>query len=146
MSFFLGVAIKEAEIEPLQKLLEETILYGATFFMGLLLGVLCDANVLLNPKIAILVVLGVVALFVSGVGGIAGGWIFYKITGGKFNPIIGVAGVSCMPTTAKIAQSIAMEENPYAIIMPIAMGAQICGVIVTAIATGVFIATMSWMP
>lgn len=146
VSFFVGVAIKEAEIEPLQNLLETTILYGSTFFMGLLLGVLCDASVLLNDKILILVVLGILALAVSGLGGIAGAWIFYKIFKGKFNPVIGVAAVSCMPTTAKIAQKVAMEENPYCIIMPIAMGTQICGVITTAIATGVFIATISWMP
>lgn len=141
VSFFLGVAIKEAEIEPLQTLLESTILYGATFFMGLLLGVLCDASVLLNDKILILVVLGIVALAVSGLGGIAGAWMFYKIFKGQFNPVLGVAAVSCMPTTAKIAQKIAMDENPYCLIMPIAMGTQICGVITTAIATGVFVAT-----
>ncbi|CAK7008926.1 MAG: Carboxybiotin decarboxylase [Desulfovibrio sp.] len=146
LSFFLGVAIKEAEIEPLQKLLESTILYGATFFMGLLLGVLCDASVLLNPKVVVLLIIGIVALAVSGVGGIIGAWMFYKINKGKFNPVLGVAAVSCMPTTAKIAQKIAMDENPYCIIMPIAMGTQICGVITTAIATGVFIATMGWMP
>ena len=146
MSFFLGVAIKEADIEPLQSLLESTILYGSTFFMGLLLGVLCDASVLLNDKILILVLLGILALAVSGLGGIAGGWIFYKFFNKQFNPIIGIAAVSCMPTTAKIAQKIAMDENPYCIIMPIAMGTQICGVITTAIATGVFIATFSWMP
>ena len=145
MSFFLGVAIKEAEIEPLQKFLESTVLYGATFFLGLLLGVLCDAQVLLNPKIVILVVLGVVALAVSGVGGILGGWVFYWATKGKFNPIIGIAGVSCVPTTSKIAQYIAMEENPYCIILPIAMGAQICGVFTTAIATGVFVATIGML-
>jgi oxaloacetate decarboxylase beta subunit len=146
MSFFLGVAIKEAGIEPLQQFLETTVLYGATFFLGLLLGVLCDAGVLLNPKVAVLVLLGVVALAVSGIGGILGGWIFYKGTKGRFNPVIGVAGVSCVPTTAKIAQKIAMEENPYCVILPIAMGAQICGVITTAVATGVLIATMNWMP
>jgi oxaloacetate decarboxylase beta subunit len=146
MSFFIGVAIKEAEIEPLQKLLESTLLYGATFFMGLLLGILCDASVLMNDKIPVLVILGVTALAISGIGGIIGGWIFYKIFKGKFNPVIGVAAVSCMPTTAKIAQKLAMDENPYCIIMPIAMGTQICGVITTAIATGVFIATMGWMP
>ncbi len=146
LSFFLGVAIKEAEIEPLQRLLESTILYGSTFFMGLLLGVLCDASVLLNPKIVILVVLGIIALAVSGVGGILGAWMFYKIFKGQFNPVIGVAAVSCMPTTAKIAQKVAMQENPYCVIMPIAMGTQICGVITTAIATGVFIATIGWMP
>jgi oxaloacetate decarboxylase beta subunit len=146
MSFFLGVAIKEAEIEPLQHFLETTVLYGSTFFLGLLLGVLCDASVLLTPKVAVLVLLGVVALTISGVGGLLGGWIFYLCTKGKFNPVIGVAGVSCMPTTAKIAQQVAMEENPYCVIMPIAMGVQICGVITTAVATGVLIATISWMP
>jgi len=146
VSFFLGVAIKEAEIEPLQNLLETTIIYGSTFFMGLLLGVLCDASVLLNEKILILVILGIIALAVSGLGGIAGAWLFYWIFKGKFNPVIGVAAVSCMPTTAKIAQKVAMDENPFCIIMPIAMGTQICGVITTAIATGVFIATIGWMP
>ena len=146
LSFFLGVAIKEAEIEPLQRLLESTILYGSTFFLGLLLGVLCDAAVLMNDKIPILLLLGVVALAVSGVGGLVGAWIFYKINKGKFNPGIGIAAVSCMPTTAKIAQQIAQEENPYCIIIPVAMGAQICGVITTAIATGVLIATIGWMP
>jgi len=145
MSFFLGVAIKEAGIEPLQKFLESTVLYGATFFLGLLLGVLCDAHVLLNPKIAVLLVIGIVALAVSGVGGLLGGWVFYWATKGRFNPVIGVAGGFCMPTTAKISQKIAMQENPYCVILPIAMGAQICGVITTAIATGVFVATMHLM-
>lgn len=145
MSFFIGVAIKEAEIEALQNLLETTILYGATFFMGLLLGVLCDANVLLNPKIAILVVIGVVALAISGIGGILGGWLFYWINKGKFNPVVGIAGVSCMPTTSKLAQKAAMEENPYCMIMPIAMGINICGVITTAVETGVLIATAGWI-
>lgn len=145
MSFFLGVAIKEAQIEPLQNLLESTILYGSTFFMGLLLGVLCDASVLLNPKILILVVIGVIALTISGIGGLLAGWIYYWATKGKFNPVVGVSAVSCMPTTAKIAQKIAMDENPYCMIMPIAMGTNICGVITTAIVTGVFIATMGWL-
>lgn len=145
MSFFLGVAIKEAEVEPLQNLLENTMLYGSTFLMGLLLGVLCDANTLLNPKIVVLLVIGIVALAISGIGGILGGWVVYYFTKGKFNPVIGVAGVSCMPTTAKLAQKAAMEENPYCIIMPVAMGAQILGVITTAIETGVFIATISWI-
>ncbi len=145
LSFFLGVAIKEAEIEPLQNLLESTLLYGATFFMGLLLGVLCDASTLLNETVLKLVIIGVVALAVSGVGGIIGGWLFYFGTKGKFNPMVGIAGVSCMPTTPKIAQKIAMEHNPYCIIMPVAMGASICGVITTAIITGVMIATHGWL-
>lgn len=145
LSFFLGVAIKEAEVEPLQKLLESTVLYGATLFLGLLLGVLCESQLILNPKVGILIILGVVALLVSGLGGIAGGWLVYWWTRKKFNPTIGIAGVSCVPTTAKIAQGIAYEENPYCIIMPLAMGACVSGVIVTAIATGIFVSTISFI-
>jgi oxaloacetate decarboxylase beta subunit len=145
MSFFIGMAIKEAEIEPLHALLENTILYGGTFFLGLLLGVLCDARTILNPKVAILVVLGIVALAISALGAILGGWILYKISKRNFNPVIGIAGVSCMPTTAKIAQKIAMEENPYCMIMPLAMGSSISGLIVSAIAAGVFISTIGML-
>lgn len=141
MSFFLGVAVKEAEIVPYQNLLEKTVLYTGTLFLGLLLGTLCEAATLLNPKVIILVALGIVALFFSGVGGILGGWLIYYISRKNYNPAIGIAGVSCMPTTAKLAQHAVEEENPYAMILPLAMGANICGVIVSAIAVGIFIST-----
>ena len=46
---------------------------------GLLLGVLCDAHLLLDPKILKLLVLGMLALLLSGIGGIMGGYIMYFI-------------------------------------------------------------------
>jgi oxaloacetate decarboxylase beta subunit len=142
LSFFLGVAIKEAKIEPFQNLLETTLTYGSTLFLGLLLGALCEAKTILDPKVGILVILGIVALAISGIGGILGGWVVYWFTKGKYNPTIGIAGVSCLPTTAKIAQKVAYESNPYCVIMPLAMGAGVSGLIVSAIATGVFISTL----
>ncbi|WP_128294185.1 Na+-transporting malonate decarboxylase, carboxybiotin decarboxylase subunit [Afifella aestuarii] len=142
LSFFMGVAIKEAEIEPYQKLLENTITYGSTLFLGLVLGVLCEASTLLDPRVAILLVLGITALAVSALGGIGGGWLVWLVSKGKYNPATGIAGVSCMPSTAKIAQRCAFEASPYAMIMPLAMGASICGVIVSAIAVGVFASTI----
>ena len=66
----------------------------------------------------------------------------YLLNKKKFNPLIGIAGVSCVPTTAKIAQHVAEEENPFAVILPLAMGANIAGVIVSAIATGVYVSTI----
>lgn len=141
MSFFLGVAIKEAEIHPYQELLENTVLYASTLFLGLLLGTLCEAQTLLNPKVAILLILGITALGISAIGGLLGGWLVYLVTK-NYNPVIGIAGVSCVPTTAKLAQYAAEEENPFAMILPLAMGANICGVIVSAIATGVFVSTL----
>ncbi len=142
VSFFLGIAIKEAEIEPYQTLLETTVTYGSTLFLGFLLGTLCEAQTILNPKVGILVFLGILALAISAVGGIIGGWLIYKFSKGNYNPVIGIAGVSCIPTTAKIAQHAAMEENPFCVIMSLAMGANVSGLIVSAIAAGVFISTI----
>jgi len=39
------------------------------------------------------------------------GLIAYKVSGGKINPLIGIAAVSCVPTTAKVAQHCAMEVD-----------------------------------
>lgn len=143
MSFFLGVAIREAKIEQYQTLLDNILLYASTLFLGLLLGVLCDAQTIMDPKVGLLILLGILSLTVSAIGGIFGGWVVYWFTRGNFNPTIGIAGVSCVPTTAKLAQYASNEANPGNMILPIALGANICGVIVTAIATGVFISTVS---
>lgn len=143
LSFFIGVAVKEAEIDPYTELLEKGLTSFSTFFLGLTLGTLCEASTLLNPAVIKILVLGILALAVSGVGGLIGGWVFFKIKKGDFNPVVGISGVSCVPTTAKLAQHAAEEENPFAMIIPVAMGANLCGVITSAIAAGVFITTIS---
>ncbi|MCU0940677.1 MAG: sodium ion-translocating decarboxylase subunit beta [Burkholderiaceae bacterium] len=142
LSLFVGVAVREAGIEPLTKLLGDTFLYGATFFLGLTLGVLCEANTILDPTVLKLLLLGMLALLISALGGLAGGYILYFWYRGKYNPIIGIAGVSCVPTTAKVVQKIASEASPGAVILPHALGANISGVITTAIIAGVYVAML----
>lgn len=143
LSFFLGVAIKEAEIEAYQKLLENTIVYGCTLILGLTLGVLCEASTLLDPRVAILVFLGITALAISAVGGLGGGWLVWWLTKGNYNPAIGIAGVSCMPSCAKVAQKEVFRVNPHSVVMPLAMGATLCGTIVSAVAVGIFASTIN---
>ena len=84
-----------------------------------------------------LLVLGILALTISGIGGILGGYALYYWTGGKYNPVIGIAGVSCVPTVAKAAQK---SVAPGVIVLPHALGANISGVITSAIFAAVFIA------
>lgn len=141
-SLFIGVSVRESGITEFTGMIGETLLYGATFFLGLTLGVLCEANTLLDPVVMKLLLLGMLALLISALGGILGGYVMYFATGKKFNPMIGVAGVSCVPTTAKVVQKIATEANPSAIILPQALGANISGVITSAIIAGVFIAVL----
>jgi oxaloacetate decarboxylase beta subunit len=107
-------------------------------FLGMTLGILCEANTILDPKVLPLLLLGMTSLLLSGIGGLIGGYVAYFFSKGKVNPVIGIAGVSCVPTTAKVAQKIVQKDNPKAIIMQYALGANIMGVITTAIIAGVF--------
>jgi sodium ion-translocating decarboxylase beta subunit len=141
-SLFLGISIREAGIEPFKVLLSGPMLYAATLFLGLMLGVLCDATIILDPKVLILLVLGILALLFSGIGGIIGGYILYFFKKGNYNPVIGIAGVSCVPTTAKVAQKVVGKDAPGNIIMPYALGANISGVITSAIFTGLFVSLL----
>ncbi len=139
LSFFVGITIRESGIVKYVKLIQDGFLYCATFFLGLMLGVLCDATTLLNPVVLKLLVLGMLALLLSGIGGILGGYVVYFIRKKNFNPVIGIAGVSCVPSTAKVAQKEVTKANKMAFIMEYALGANICGVITTAILTGIYV-------
>jgi carboxybiotin decarboxylase len=136
-SLFLGIVIRESGIKPFQELVSGPLLYTATLFLGLMLGILCDANTIMDPKVLPLLVLGCVALLVSGIGGLLGGYFMYFVSGGKVNPVVGIAGVSCVPTTAKVAQKVVSKDNPQAVIMPAALGANVSGVITSAIIAGI---------
>jgi len=138
-SLFIGVAVRESGLTHIAEFISGPLLYGSTFFLGLLLGILCEAHLILNPKILMLLVLGIIALLLSGIGGILGGYAMYFISGKKFNPVIGIAAVSCVPTTAKVAQKEVTKANPQSIILQHALGANICGVITTAIIAGIYI-------
>lgn len=138
-SLFIGIAIRESGLTHILSFIEGPLLYGSTFLLGTLLGILCEAHLLLNPKILTLLILGIIALLFSGIGGIIGGYVMFFIKKGNFNPAIGIAGVSCVPSTAKVVQKEVSKSNPNAIVLPEALGANIMGVITTAIITGLFV-------
>jgi|GEM_PF-15342 len=145
LSLFIGVAVREAEIKPFIDLIGGPILYGATFFLGLQLGVLCEASTLMNEKVLMLLILGIFALLISGLGGLAGGYFLYFVTGGKFNPVVGIAGVSCLPTNAKVAQKVVSHDAPGVLVLPAALGACVCGVITSAIFCGVYVTIVPFL-
>jgi oxaloacetate decarboxylase beta subunit len=139
LAVFLGVVIRESGLTHFYDLFSNTVLYGPTFFLGLLLGVLCEANTILNPTVLILLILGMTALLFSAIGGLLGGYVLYFLSGRKYNPTIGIAAVSCVPTTAKVAQKEVSAVNPEEIVLPHALGANVCGVITTAVFAAVLV-------
>lgn len=138
-SFFIGVMVKEANLPRYRKFLDEVVLTGSSFFLGFVLGALLSFYIVTDPRILLIMILGMIALLLSGIGGIVAGLIAYKASGGKINPLIGIAGVSCVPTTAKVAQKCALAVNKQAIILPFAMGPNVAGIITTAIISGIYV-------
>ncbi len=142
LSLFVGVVIRESGLTQFREVFSGPVLYGATFFLGLVLGVLCEASTILDPKVLILLALGIVALTFSAIGGLLGGYALWWFTGGRFNPVIGIAAVSCVPTTAKVAQKIVSQANPNAIVLPHALGVSISGVITSATFAAILISML----
>ena len=146
-SFFVGLAVKEAKITRYVEFFSGPLLYGSTFFLGFTLGALLGVDIILNPKVLILLILGMIALTLSGFGGLMGGLIYYKMTKNKeaFNPLLGIAAVSCVPTCAKVAQKVAYQANKKAMILGFAMGPNVAGVITTAIIAGIYITGINFI-
>ena len=136
--FFFGVAVKESNIGRYREFLD-ILLSGSTLFLGFTLGALLSVTIVMDPKVFLILILGMVALLLSGIGGLVAGLIAYKVSGGKINPLIGIAAVSCVPTTAKVAQHCAMEVDETIMILPHAMGPCVAGVITTAILCGIYV-------
>ena len=68
------------------------------------------------------------------------GKLLCVLTGGKINPLIGSAGVSAVPMSARVSQKVGAEEDPTNFLLMHAMGPNVAGVIGTAVAAGVFMA------
>lgn len=139
--FFFGVAVKEADVGRYRDFLD-VLLSGATLFLGITLGALMSVTTVLNPKVLLIMILGMVALLLSGIGGLIGGLVACKLSKGTINPLIGIAAVSCVPTTAKIAQKCAMDEDETIFILPHAMGPNVAGVITTAIICAIYVSVI----
>lgn len=138
-SFFIGVMVREADLPRYQRFLDEVMLTGSTFFLGFVLGALFSFYVITDSRVLLIMALGFISIVLSGLGGIIAGLIAHKLSKGKINPLVGIAGVSCVPSTAKVAQKCAFAANKQAIILPVAMGPNVAGVITTAIIAGIYV-------
>jgi len=79
----------------------------------------------------------------------AGGLIFAKILNlflkEKINPLIGAAGVSAVPDSARVVHTVGLREDPTNFLLMHAMGPNVAGVIGSAIAAGILWSTMSML-
>ncbi|MGC8820674.1 MAG: sodium ion-translocating decarboxylase subunit beta [Fervidobacterium sp.] len=131
------------EVGNVKRLVEAAskyILDTTTILLCLSVGASARADIFLKPQSLLVFGMGAFA-FVSA---LASGILFAKIMNlflkDKINPLIGAAGVSAVPDSARVAQKLAQVEDPTNFILMHAMSPNVAGVIGSAVAAGVFLA------
>ena len=102
-----------------------------------------DGKVFLQLQSLEIVGLGAMAFVVATASGIIFAKIMNIFSKKKVNPLIGAAGVSAVPDSARVAHKLAMEEDPSNFILMHAMGPNVAGVIGSAVVAGVFLSVIS---
>ena len=126
--------------DRLSKTAQNELINIVTIFLGVSVGATANAENFLALDTLKIIVLGLAAFLLSTMGGLLGGKIMCKLSGGKINPLIGSAGVSAVPMAARVSQKAGQKENPGNFLLMHAMGPNVAGVIGSAICAGVFLA------
>lgn len=138
-----GNILKESGVtKRFSQTVQNELLNVITILLGVSVGATASGTVFLNVKTLSIIVLGLVAFCFGTAGGVLFGKLMYKISKGKVNPLIGAAGVSAVPMSARIVQKIGQEENPSNFLLMHAMGPNVSGVIGSAVAAGILISVL----
>ena len=133
----LGNLFKETGVtDRLSDTVQNALMNIVTILLSTAVGATMVGSTFLTVETLKIVVLGVCAFILSTVGGLIGGVVMCKLTGGKVNPLIGSAGVSAVPMAARVANKEGQKANPSNFLLMHAMGPNVAGVIGSAIAAG----------
>ena len=110
-----------------------------TIFLTLSIGASMTAEKFFLSKTLLILVLGVVAFATATAAGVLMAKLMNLFSKQKINPMIGAAGVSAVPMSARVVQKMGQEANPRNFLLMHAMGPNVAGAIGAAIAGGVFL-------
>jgi len=110
-----------------------------TFLLGLTVGALMPAEVFLKPHTLAIIGLAIVAFAFSTAGGLLAAKAANLFLKEKINPMIGAAGVSAIPMSARVVQKMGQEANPRNFLLMHAMGPNMAGAIGTSVVAGILL-------
>lgn len=141
-----GNLIRECGVlERLSKTAQNELANLVTLLLGISIGAKMQAGEFLQPTTLLILALG----FVAFVFDTAGGVLFVKFLNlfskDKMNPMIGAAGISAFPMSARVVQKLATKEDPQNFILMPAVSANVAGQVASAIAGGIVLALVPWL-
>jgi oxaloacetate decarboxylase beta subunit len=139
---FFGNLLKESGVtKRLADTAKNPLIDIVTIILGITVGASTQADVFLTPQSVMIFVLGALSFMIATAGGVG----FAKIMNlfldkdNQINPLIGNAGVSAVPDSARVSQVIGLRFDKDNHLLMHAMGPNVAGVIGSAIAAGILL-------
>ncbi|THB81080.1 MAG: sodium ion-translocating decarboxylase subunit beta [Desulfobacteraceae bacterium] len=139
-----GNLLKEAVVtERLAVAARNAIIDTATILLGLTVGASTQGDVFLTGSSVRIFVLGACSFAIATACGLLFAKLMNLFLKTKINPLLGAAGVSAVPDSARVVQHVGQQEDPTNFLLMHAMAPNVSGVIGSAIAAGVLWSLMA---
>ena len=141
-----GNLVRESGVlERLSKAAQNELASLVTLLLGITIGSTMRYEQFLQPLTLLILLLG----FAAFVFDTAGGVLFVKLlnlfTKEKINPMVGAAGISAFPMSARTVQKMGVSEDPQNFLLMSAVSANVAGQVASAIAGGIVLAIVGSM-
>ena len=121
--------------ETAQKVLANLI----TIFLGITVASQMTADKFLRPQTIMILAIGLVAFIFDTVGGVCFAKILNLFLKKKINPMIGAAGISAFPMSARVVHKMGLQEDPQNFLLMHSIGVNVSGQIASVIAGGMIL-------
>jgi oxaloacetate decarboxylase beta subunit len=129
-------------VERLSRSAQNEIANVTTIFLGLTIGSTMTGNNFVRSETVMILAIGLLAFVLDTVGGVLFGKLMYVLSGKKFNPLIGAAGISAFPMSARIVQRVGQQYDFENFLLMHAIGANTAGQLGSVVAGGVILILM----
>jgi oxaloacetate decarboxylase beta subunit len=145
-TLMLGNLLKESGVtDRLVKASQNEIANIVTLLLGISIGATMSGPAFLKAQTLIILGLGLVAISLDTAMGIFLAKIMKVLSGGKVNPLIGAAGISAFPMSARVVQMVGQKANKKNYLLMHAMGANTGGQIGSVLAAAVMLSLLKGM-
>ncbi len=135
---FFGNLLKESCVtDRLANTARTAFIDIVTILLGFCVGASTNASEFLTKQSLLIFGLGALSFCVATAGGVLFAKFMNLFLKEKINPLIGAAGVSAVPDSARVVQMVGQAEDPHNSLLMHAMAPNVAGVIGSAIAAGV---------
>ena len=135
---FFGNLLKESLVtERLANSARHAMIDIVTILLGFSVGASTQATTFLTPQSMLIFGLGALSFCIATAGGVLFAKLMNVFLDEPINPLVGAAGVSAVPDSARVVQMVGQQEDPHNFLLMHAMAPNVAGVIGSAVAAGV---------